>query len=339
MKPQQSELLGYESKPRCISCGAEGHMRHPALEDRLYEINGSWCMFKCTNAACDLHWLNPAPLPELLPSFYAQYHTHSVEPVGGIAKRLFVQSVNAFLSAKYGYQNTITTIGRMGRWLIQLLPTLRDDAAARVYWLQHQEHGKLLEVGFGNGVTLARLKNFGWDVEGVEFDTVSVNLARSLGLEAHLGSIEDVAYPAGTFDAVVASHLIEHLPDPAGFLRECRRVLTEGGRLVLTTPNASSLGHRLFAANWRGLEPPRHLHVFGPKALTMLARDAGFKEIQVTTTARSGSILAQSLRLARKTPPSGAGRLEIEIAALLGWLFSLFGGALSGEELRLECRV
>ena len=176
-------------------------------------------------------------------------------------------------------------------------------------------------------------------MSGVEFDKVSVDLARRLGLEAHLGSIEDVAYPSGTFDAVVASHLIEHLPDPEGFLQECRRVLKQGGRLVLTTPNASSLGHRLFAADWRGLEPPRHLHVFGPKALMTLASNAGFKDVQVTTTARSGSILAQTLRLARKKPPAGAGRLEIEIAALLGWFVSLFAGALSGEELRLECRV
>jgi SAM-dependent methyltransferase len=339
MKPQRSELEGYEFKPRCIACGEEGYLRHAALTDRLYAIQGGWTMFKCTSVACDLHWLNPAPLPELLPSFYAQYHTHSVEPIGGTAKRLFVQSVNAFLSVKYGYQNSPTAIGSMGRWLIQLLPTLRDDAAARVFWLPHKEHGKLLEVGFGNGVTLARLKDLGWDVTGVEFDAVSVNLARELGLDAHLGSIEDVAYPSGTFDAVVASHLIEHLPDPAGFLRECRRVLKEGGRLVLTTPNASSLGHRLFAANWRGLEPPRHLHVFGPQALSMLARDAGFKEVQVTATARSGSILAQTLRLARKKLPSGAGRLEIEVAALLGWFIGLFAGALSGEELRLECRV
>lgn len=338
MKPHQSELEGYELKLRCISCGTEGYPHHPSLEDRLYAIKGRWCMFKCTNSSCDLHWLNPAPLPELLPSFYAQYHTHSLEPVGGGAKRVFVQSVNAFLSANYGYQNATTAIGRVGRWLIQLLPTLRDDAAARVFWLPHKDHGKLLEVGFGNGVTLARLKHFGWDVAGVEFDTVSVNLARSLGLDAHLGSIEDVAYPSGTFDAVVASHLIEHLPDPAGFLRECRRVLKEGGSLVLTTPNASSLGHRLFAANWRGLEPPRHLHVFGPKALSMLARDAGFKEVHVKTTARSGSILAQSLRLARKVSPSGAGRLEIELMALLGWFVGLFAGAFSGEELRLECR-
>ncbi|MHB8949239.1 MAG: class I SAM-dependent methyltransferase [Rhodoferax sp.] len=338
MKSNQSGFTGYASKPRCISCGADGCLLYQALEDQLFSIKGSWRMLKCTNPACDLHWLDPAPLPELLPSFYEQYHTHSAEPVGGTAKRLFTQSVNAFLSAKYGYQNIALAPGRIGRWLIQLFPTLRDDAAARVFWLPRIERGQLLEVGFGNGATLARLSEFGWEVVGVEFDAVSVNLALSLGLDARLGSIEDAAYPSGTFDAVVASHLIEHLPDPGGFLRECRRVLKAEGRLVLTTPNASSLGHRLFAANWRGLEPPRHLHVFGPKALSKLARDAGFKDVHVTTTARSGSILAQSLRLARGVPPSGAGRFEIELAALIGWLLSQFSGALSGEELRLECR-
>ena len=182
-------------------------------------------MLKCSNASCDLHWLDPAPLPELLPSFYKQYHTHTVEPVGGSAKRLYTQSVNAYLSAKFGYCSVLTVPARIGRWIIQLIPTLRDDAAARVFWLPAIKQGKLLEVGFGNGATLARLSEFGWDVAGVEFDAVSVNLARSLGLNVDLGSIEDAAYPAETFDAVVASHLIEHLPDPARFLRESRRVL------------------------------------------------------------------------------------------------------------------
>jgi SAM-dependent methyltransferase len=338
MKSDKLGITGYKNKPRCISCGAEGHVLYQALEDKLFAIKGCWRMLKCTNTACDLHWLDPAPLPELLPSFYSQYYTHALEPVGGIPKRLFTQSVNTYLSAKYGYQNTGSVPGYIGRWLIQLLPTLREDAAARVFWLPRIERGKLLEVGFGNGTTLARLREFGWDVAGVEFDAVSIDLARSLNLDVHLGSIEDAAYPSGTFDAVVASHVIEHLPDPGSFFRECYRVLKKNARLVLTTPNASSVGHRLFAANWRGLEPPRHLHVFGPKALSMLARDAGFKEVQVTTTPRSGSILAQSLRLARRALPSGAGRLEIELAALIGWLLSQFAGTLSGEELRLECR-
>ena len=58
------------------------------------------------------------------------------------------------------------------------------------------------------------------------------------------------------FDAVTMSHVIEHVPDPVAFLDKCRRVLRPGGRLVLSTPNVRSLGHKRFRQSWRGLEPP-----------------------------------------------------------------------------------
>jgi SAM-dependent methyltransferase len=49
-------------------------------------------------------------------------------------------------------------------------------------------------------------------------------------------------YDDGSFETVLACELIEHLlRDPMHFLMECGRVLQEGGRLLLTTPNASSL--------------------------------------------------------------------------------------------------
>ncbi|MBA4381836.1 MAG: hypothetical protein C0406_04650 [Sideroxydans sp.] len=330
---------GYIDKSHCISCGAVGNLLYEKLEDRLFAIEGGWSMCRCSNIQCDLRWLNPAPSPELLPYFYKQYHTHTAEPIGGKAKQIFTQSVNRYLSAKYGYSAMSGWAGNIGRWLIQSIPTLRDDAAARIFWLPYTEGGRLLEVGFGNGATLARLGGLGWNVVGVEFDEVSVGLAHDRGLDARLGSVEDAAFPSESFDAVVSSHVIEHLPDPLGFLKECRRVLKNNGRLVLTTPNAASLGHRLFVKNWRGLEPPRHLHIFGPNALLALAKQAGFRDVRVTTTARSGSILAQSLRLARGANPEGASRFEIETLAILGWFASIFSGSLSGEELRLECRA
>ena len=44
-------------------------------------------------------------------------------------------------------------------------------------------------------------------------------------------------FPSESLDFVVASHLLEHLPDPLGFLNECHRTLRDKGILYLATPD------------------------------------------------------------------------------------------------------
>jgi SAM-dependent methyltransferase len=329
----------YLPRPDCCACSASGRLVHAALSDRLFSIKGQWHMNRCSNPACDLHWLDPAPPPCVLPSFYTSYHTHALEPEGGLAKRLFTSGINGYLADRYGYKTAapLSRAAKLVKCLIRAIPTLRDEAAARVFWLDAKSGGQLLEVGFGNGATLARLKALGWNVSGVEFDPVAVELARQLGVDARLGSLEDIAYPDAAFDAVVSSHLLEHLPDPLAHLKECKRILRPGGRLVLTTPNAASLGHRLFGKNWRGLEPPRHINVFGPSSILRLAENAGFRSVKVSATARGGHIISQSIRLARQVDPAVRGRAEVELLALVSWLTSLVAGNLTGEEICLEC--
>jgi len=296
-------------------------------------------MDRCSNPDCDLHWLNPAPPSSILPSFYTRYYTHAAEPRGGRIKRLFTSAINSYLADRFGYTTfpSRSTAAILMKAVIRLIPTLRDEAAARVFWLSAKPSGQLLEVGFGNGATLARLKELGWNVSGVEFDPVAVELARNLGIDARLGSLEDGAYPDESFDAVVSSHLLEHLPDPHAHLKECHRILRSGGRLVLTTPNAASLGHFIFGQHWRGLEPPRHLHIFGPASIVKLAGEAGFRYVKVSATARGGHIISQSIRLAINANPASRTKIEVESLSLLSWLACLVTGNLNGEELLLEC--
>jgi 2-polyprenyl-3-methyl-5-hydroxy-6-metoxy-1,4-benzoquinol methylase len=141
----------------------------------------------------------------------------------------------------------------------------------------------------------------GWEVEGQEVDATAAEQARTRhGLRVHLGALADVALSGSTFDVVAMNHVIEHVPDPLALLKECRRILKPGGRLIAVTPNVNSLGHHRFGACWRGLEPPRHLHLFSVTTLNHLGVQAGFHSVRTSTTAANAQFLAEaSLCIAR----------------------------------------
>ena len=76
------------------------------------------------------------------------------------------------------------------------------------------------------------------------------------------------------------NNVIEQLPDTPRVLARCRDLLRSGGRLVVVTPNISSQCHDIFGACWRGLEVPRHLHLFTAASLRGIAKAAAFSSIQ-----------------------------------------------------------
>jgi SAM-dependent methyltransferase len=168
-------------------------------------------------------------------------------------------------------------------WLMNMFPFRRDEVDLELCYLRAQPGGSLLDVGCGSGDWLVQMKARGWQVRGVDFDSRAVHVARERGLIVESGALDEQLYPDGSFDAVVLNHVIEHVPDPRSTLVECERVLKKGGRLALITPNANSLAHRLLHKDWRGLEPPRHLHIFTPGSMTSLLKQAGFYEARIWT--------------------------------------------------------
>ena len=161
--------------------------------------------------------------------------------------------------------------------------------------------GRMLDVGCGSGALLQRMRIAGWEVEGVDFDEKAIDRAwREYGVAVRHGDLRAACYPDGSFDAVTMNHVIEHVHDPIALLAESRRILKPGGQLVVVTPNIASSGHARFGRNWRGLEPPRHLHLFSQKTLAETALRAGFARAEVRTAcARAFGILLASLELER----------------------------------------
>jgi len=80
---------------------------------------------------------------------------------------------------------------------------------------------------------------------GVDLLDEEVARMRAAGYDAACADVQDM-HLGEEFETIVAGELIEHLVDFDGFLRSIDRHLADGGRLVLTTPNA-------MAVHWTGL--------------------------------------------------------------------------------------
>ena len=185
----------------------------------------------------------------------------------------------------------------------------RERIGSSVMWLDASRRGRLLDVGCGSGQFLANMRDLGWEVMGVEPDPEAARVAREkLGLEVCQGTLAESEFPQDSFDVVTMSHVIEHVPDPLGLLKECKGILKPGGRLVLVTPNIESLGARVFGEFWRGWEPPRHLFLFSPRTLSRCVESAGLQNRVLTTPANGARFMWTESRLLRRDGVLPGGR-------------------------------
>jgi SAM-dependent methyltransferase len=314
------------SRPNCFVCGAEGDALYERLEDNLFSAPGVWTLKRCRAERCGVIWLDPMPVPEDLSQAYRDYYTHGNDPgrslVFKASKALYRVLVDVFLSSGG-------------------IPAERKRAT--MMYVGDRPPGTILDIGCGHGVFLSLMAKRGWTVKGVDFDEAAVNAARRLhGIDVRVGTADVFIDSGETFDVVTASHVVEHVPDPIEFLTQCRRLLKPGGCFVLRTPNVDSIGHRRYGRNWRGLEPPRHLHLFTINALERCGRVAGFSGIHSFTTSvgAEGILLASHfLETEGSFRPMHLSRGSALKSKFLGPLFALRGKVAwwfdqsSGEEI------
>jgi 2-polyprenyl-3-methyl-5-hydroxy-6-metoxy-1,4-benzoquinol methylase len=189
------------------------------------------------------------------------------------------------------------------------------------------------------------MKDLGWEAVGVEPDAKAANVAKTkYKVEVAIGALETAGFADESFDAITLNHVVEHVGDPIELLRRCGNLLRQGGRVVVTTPNAESLGHRIFQEHWRGFEVPRHLMVFSPGTLKQLASKAGLSIDMLRTSARGAhafyleSRLLKAGRWTNDPWPRAGKRLKMEslFFQILEELFLTMTRKPLGEELYLE---
>ena len=140
----------------------------------------------------------------------------------------------------------------------------------------------LLDIGCGSGTFLSVAHRHGFSACGMDQSPHAVAAAGNLqGIEVRQGEVGSGVWEGRRFDFVSMFHVLEHLPDPRTGLSYAAGLLRPGGSLLIQVPNVASVQARVFGRRWYGLDVPRHVVNFSPRALELLLREAGFR-IQAT---------------------------------------------------------
>jgi|SRR5687767_10481749 len=183
--------------------------------------------------------------------------------------------------------------------------------------------GNILDIGCGRGELLWAAREAGWECVGLDPSPEYVEWARkNFGVEARLGTLEQMKFADASFDAVIMNGVIEHLYEPFNTLTEVLRVLKPNGVFYFDAPNEDGLymqaGNvymrargRDWVLNLAPTFPPYHVQGFNPKSLRHLLTRVGFDLIELSMGG-SVTVPAEDMSLAK--------RLEFTAGRAINWL-------------------
>jgi dolichol-phosphate mannosyltransferase len=153
------------------------------------------------------------------------------------------------------------------------------------------KNGPVLDVGCGSSRILRDLSG----VVGVDVSFPKLRYMSRYAVPLAQASIFALPFADGSFQTVVCSEVIEHVPGREAPLRELARVNKKGGTLVLGTPDYARFSWRAFEAMYRALAPggyaDEHITQYTHATLRELVMSLGYRHVRTDYVARSEMIL------------------------------------------------
>jgi SAM-dependent methyltransferase len=100
------------------------------------------------------------------------------------------------------------------------------------------------------------------------------------GVPVVVADFSNAPFPRESFAAITMFHVLEHLYEPASYLKAAADYLKPGGKLIIQVPNAASWQFVLFGEAWNGIDVPRHLIDFRARDVDALLDGCGFEVLR-----------------------------------------------------------
>jgi len=210
-------------------------------------------------------------------------------------------------------------------------------------WVEPNPGGSLLDLGACGDLVPVYQGVLGFDrvacldMTGDSGDRRLVHRDGSVyEFEAHRANLETEPYPLanGSFDQVVAMEVLEHLAvDPMFMLAEANRVLKQGGKLLLTTPNIVSLTS-LYLLVW-GRHPSLGRQAFGPGTMDRHHRE--YTPVELREILQTAGFDVEQLDTFDTKPPNASVRRAGKLLRLLSWFKPDIDLTLRGCVIRCAC--
>jgi SAM-dependent methyltransferase len=164
--------------------------------------------------------------------------------------------------------------------------------------------GRLLDVGCWTGSFLVAAARRGWTAEGLEPSAWACKRARARGCDVREATLDAVDLQEGTYQAIVATDVIEHLIDPGQAVAALQAALSVGGAVFLTVPDAGSGVARTLGPRWWSVLP-MHVQYFTRDSMTMLLERHGLEVVWIATHPKAFSVGYYADRLSAFLPVVG----------------------------------
>ena len=188
----------------------------------------------------------------------------------------------------------------------------------------------LLDLGMGTGGLGQYLsQDRALVADGVTLNEAEANIARQwyrLAVVADLDQADlEALFGGHRYDVIVCADVLEHLKEPQKVLQQCKALLSPGGRLITSVPNAGYCGlvAELMQGDFRyrreGLLDNTHLRFFTRRSLQRFFDESGWSTTSVATTRRE--LLASEFRTEFDALPPAVARHLLSLPDALTYQF------------------